>query len=446
MKSIIDRAGLVCMACVLSLMGCTNVSSTPAPEVRNVILVIGDGMDAHQVTIARNYLVGPTGKLALDDLPGRASVGLVTVDEKNPGAFRYVTDSASTASALGAGVVTSIGRLSTTAGTDEDVPTIAELASRAGIGTGVISTAAVTDATPAAFAAHVAGRWCKTAENMAQNPVCAPDGRRAGGLGSIALQLASSNLDVLLGGGRGDFGDGAGSPLEQATSRGFSLLEASADLSVANGAARWLGLFAPGNFAPRLLGEDGRSAERIGPAGELPAPFACVPNVVGEAQPTLLEMTRHAVERLAGVGERGFFLIVESALIDKASHVRNPCGSIGGVQELDETVGYLVEFAAARDSADTLIIVTADHSQAAQLVPESTLYVSATPPVRTPGHMARLRLPDGSIMGVNYATNTYFVEEHTGADVPLYTNQPALFPTFLTQVEVFAVMRDFLGL
>ena len=49
-------------------------------------------------------------------------------------------------------------------------------------------------------------------------------------------------------------------------------------------------------------------------------------------------------------------------------------------------------------------------------------------------------------MGVNYATNSYFVEEHTGADVPLYTNMPERFRAFLTQAEIFTIMREFLGL
>ena len=46
----------------------------------------------------------------------------------------------------------------------------------------------------------------------------------------------------------------------------------------------------------------------------------------------------------------------------------------------------------------------------------------------------------------NYATNSYFVEEHTGAHVPLHTNRPERFPGYLTQVDVFVVMREFLGL
>ena len=434
---------VMCLVFVMLVHGCTNSTLEPRSNINKVILVIGDGMDAHQIAIARNYLVGPTGRLALDDLPGRSAIGLVTVKEMT-GAYEYVTDSASTASALATGVITSRGRISTLAGTDQDVPTIVELAHRTGIRTGVISTAAVTDATPAAFATHAAGRWCKTGRDMQQNPVCAPDRLEAGGPGPIALQLVESELDVLLGGGRSDFGAGPGSPIEASVQAGFTLLESDADLKAVSKDVRWLGLFTQGNYLARMQGEGGRTADKIGPKGELPKPFACVPNPAAARQPSLPEMTRRAVERLTHDTKRGFFLVVESALIDKSSHVRDPCGSIGGLQQLDETVRYLVEYSGDRD--DTLIIVTADHTQAAQLVPESTLFATVTPPVRTPGHLARLRLPDGSLMGVNYATNSYFVEEHTGADVPLYTNMPERFRAFLTQAEIFTIMREFLGL
>ena len=50
----------------------------------NVILIIGDGMDDHQVTIARNYLVGSRGKLTLDQLPLRSTAQVLSVDALLP--------------------------------------------------------------------------------------------------------------------------------------------------------------------------------------------------------------------------------------------------------------------------------------------------------------------------------------------------------------------------
>ena len=412
---LVRNAGLLALA--LFLTACAGLPSGGA--TRNVILLVGDGMDAHQITIARNYLVGPRGRLTLDEMPGRADVGVVTVNERAPDKLEYVTDSASTATSLATGAVTSQGRIATAAATDADLVTLAELAGAAGFRTGVISTAEVTDATPASFAAHIAGRWCKSAADMASNPICAGDRVRVGGPGSIARQLAGSNLDLLLGGGGEDFGSGEGSPLERAKSRGFKVLTTTAELRAAPLQSRWLGLFTDGNFVPRLQGEGGRIAERVGEGGVFPDPMRCVPNPAAESQPGLLEMTERAVARLNDDPGRGLFLVVESALIDKASHVRNACGSIGEVAQLDETLRFLNSFAAA--NKNTLIVVTADHSQAAQLVSDTSLYQNLGNPVHTPGHIARIELDDGTLMGVNYATNTFFVEEHTGAHVPLHT-------------------------
>ena len=73
----------------------------------------------------------------------------------------YVPDSASTGTAIASGIVTSRGRIGTTAKTDRDVPTILELAQAAGRRTGVVSTASITDATPAVFMAHTSVRFCQ---------------------------------------------------------------------------------------------------------------------------------------------------------------------------------------------------------------------------------------------------------------------------------------------
>ena len=97
---------------------------------------------------------------------------------------------------------------------------------------------------------------------------------------------------------------------------------------------------------------------------------------------------------------------------------------------------------------DTLVIVTADHAQAAQIVPEPSLFEQIPVPIFSPGHVARLNMADGSLMTINYATNTFRAEEHTGANVPLFANQPGAgrVPSYLRQREVYDVMMDYLGL
>jgi alkaline phosphatase len=72
-----------------------------------------------------------------------------------------VPDSANTATYMASGIVTSAGRIATTAATDRDVVTIMELAAAAGFGTGIVTTSSITDATPASFIAHVNQRSAK---------------------------------------------------------------------------------------------------------------------------------------------------------------------------------------------------------------------------------------------------------------------------------------------
>ena len=99
---------------------------------RQVILIIGDGMDDQQITIARNYLAGAAGRLELDKMPLRSTSQILTIEDKVNGKHLYVADSANTGTAMATGVVTSRGRISTSAGSDTDIPTIVEIAHAAG--------------------------------------------------------------------------------------------------------------------------------------------------------------------------------------------------------------------------------------------------------------------------------------------------------------------------
>ena len=66
----------------------------------------------------------------------------------------------------------------------------------------------------------------------------------------------------------------------------------------------------------------------------------------------------------------------------------------------------------------------------------------------TRGHLARIKTPEGAIMGVNYATNDFIMEEHTGVNVPLFSNSVGvgLVPNMLAQPQIFELTRDYLGL
>ncbi len=444
----------------------TTAIASDAASAKNVILIIGDGMDDHQITIARNYLAGVTGRLSLDTMARRSIAQVLTVSNMQPDLPVYVADSANSATSIATGTVTSRGRIATSAGSDEDLTTIVEMASEAGIKTGLVSTASVTDATIAAFYAHISLRVCENPSMMRDAllfdriPIdCSPDMKENGGLGSISEQLVSSKLDLALGGGAKHF-----EPLMESTTisvvdaakaAGFQILTSIDELNSATPDSRWLGLFGQSTLPTRLQGEGGRSAEKPLPSfmnrvhwsqGEvtLPEPTTCEENPEFVGTPSLKLMTDRALDHLNHQNPNGFFLMIESASIDKQSHLRNACGSIGEVAQLEEALQSALSF--ADKNPETLIIVTADHGQAAQLVPTESLFDAFGLPVYTPGQVMRIRTPEGALMTVNYATNSFLSEEHTGVSVPVLTNSTEPLPTMLTQPGLFDIMTQHLGL
>jgi len=108
---------------------------------RNVILFIGDGMGDSEITAARNYEVGPGGRLALDTLPLTGAYTTYSVEETNPEVPDFVTDSAASGTAWATGHKTSNDRISTSASDDRDLPTILELTQRRGYRTATATRA-----------------------------------------------------------------------------------------------------------------------------------------------------------------------------------------------------------------------------------------------------------------------------------------------------------------
>ncbi|MFT4518228.1 MAG: alkaline phosphatase [Halioglobus sp.] len=446
----------------------TTFAAEDTQATRNVILIIGDGMDEQQITIARNYLKGAKGRLLLDDMPLRGAVQVLSVADNNKSEAIYVADSANTATSMATGEVTSRGRISTSAGRDVDLTTIVELATASGLRSGLVTTASVTDATPAAFASHINFRLCENPDSMidvTMNDIylgdCSEDLKANGGKGSISEQLANSSLHVILGGGRKHFSPmtpgGEESVAALAQRNGFQLLETNVELISAEPDNRLLGLFSTSTMPVRLQGEDGRAAQEpetsllhsvhryLGDV-TMPAAMTCEPNPAHAAVPSLKQMTDTALTQLSHKNDAGFFLMVESASIDKQAHERKPCGSIGEVAQLEEALASALAF--AEQHPRTLILVTADHSQAAQIIPVTSLFAAYPIPLYTPGKLAQVITAEGSVMAINYATTNFFVEEHTGAAVPLFANSEAVgrVPAFIQQPQIFDIVRDYLGL
>ena len=292
--------------------GCATVQ-TPAPAAvpmspRNVVLLIADGFGPASATLGRAAKGAP---LALDSV----LVGAVETSATDG----RVTDSAASATAYACGTKTYRGAIGVTPN-GAPCRTVLEAAEARGMATGLVATGRVTDATPAAFAAHVASRADEA---------------------EIARQMAGSGVDLLFGGGARFF---AG-PADAASTDAVPLTETM----TADG---W-GV---------ALDRAGYDALRALPAAALLAPnnLAYEIDRDGTDQPSLAEMTEKALDLLsAEAGERGFFLMVEGNRIDDAAHRNDPAAHLGDILAYDRVVAAALAWA-ARDG-HTLVVSTADH-------------------------------------------------------------------------------------
>ena len=330
---------------------------------KNVIFFLGDGMGISTVTAARIYAgqtAGATGEeysLAFEEFPHLALIKTYNTDAQVP-------DSAGTITALTTGEKTRIGVLGingTVARDDCDaalqntLPTLAELAEQAGMGTGVVSTARITHATPAGAYAHTPNRnW--------ESSATTPDDAQALGCQDIASQLVAmpfgDGIDVILGGGRREFMPTEMSDPEYPNKQGArddgrnlidEWLAADSNRRYAwNGdtIAQWLA--APEPLSGQLMGLFEPShmqyeADRARDPGK---------------EPSLRDMTALAVKQLSAKKE-GYFLLVEAGRIDHAHHFSNAFRALGDTVALSEAVQWVVDNV---DLSETLILVTADHS------------------------------------------------------------------------------------
>ena len=397
---------------------------------RNVLLFIGDGMGDSEITLARNYTAGAAGHLAMDSLPFTGEYTTYAVTESDPDMPDYVTDSAASGTGWATGTKTSNGRISTTAQSDRDLKTILEVAQERGYRTGDVTTAELTDATPAVLAAHVASRSCQGPSDMT---ACPQDRKSAGGPGSIAEQMVAHRVDVLLGGGASRFAqptEAGPAVSEVARTSGYHIVGTADELEAAT--APVLGLFAPGNMSVEWSG-----AEAIPYPSNIANPQTCTEAVRPANEPSLAAMTAKAIallDRPAG-SATGFFLQIEGASIDKQSHAANPCAQIGETIAFDHAIAVGIAF--ARTHPRTLLIVTGDHGHAGQIVgmPTDTDHPS--------GLMSALRTKEGGTLVVSYATNGYHrSQDHTGTEIRVAAMGPQAANVLgvINQTDLFSIL------
>ncbi len=448
-------------------------------KARNVILFIGDGMGVSTVTAARildgqqHGRSGEEGHLSFEAFPNTALVKTYNTNQQVP-------DSAGTMSAIMTGIKTTAGVISVNQNTirgdhrsarGNESTTLLELAERAGLVTGVVTTTTVTHATPAACYAHSADRYW---EDVSVLPV---DARRDG-VADIARQLIElgdgDGLEVVLGGGRRHFMTTEQADVEDATllgarNDGRDLIEewkaqpgaryvwnkAQFDRIDPSKTRRLLGLF---EYKSMHYEHDRAS------------------DIAGE--PTLAEMTAKAIDILAA-GEKGYFLMVEGARIDHAHHENNAYRALTDTIAFSQAVRTAVE---KTNMQETLIIVTADHSHVFTMGGNTTRGNPILGKVRindlqgTPQSAPALDLSGHPYTTLSYGDGPGFpknpqarnltdvdtedpdylqssgvpllYDTHGGEDVPLYARGPQayLFRGVIEQNVIFHVMAEALEL
>lgn len=322
------------------------VYETGPRKAKNVILFIGDGMSpAHRVAarlLSKGISEGrPLGKLSMDDMPQMALVATSGIDS-------IITDSANAASAYATGHKSSVNAMGVYADRSADpfddprVETITSLVkSKLNMAVGIVTNTEIEDATPAAMVVHV---------------------RRRAAYDRIVDQYFDARPDVLLGGGSANFlpKGAAGSKrkdeidyIAKFKDAGYAFASTAAEMKSAAGAAgtaKLLGLFNSGNMDGVL----DRKFLKGGSVKKFPD------------QPDLTEQVDTALDVLAR-NPNGFFLMVESGMIDKYAHLLDMERAVYDTIMLDNAVARTREWAAKRGD-DTLILVIADHNHPVSIV------------------------------------------------------------------------------
>lgn len=334
------------------------VSRPVEGRARNIILFIGDGMGVSTLTAARIHqgqsagVDGVSFVPAADRLAHTALVKTYSHDSQ-------VADSAPSATALLAGIKSRNGTIGVgpeavngdcASAAGHAVPSLFALAQQSGRASGIVSTARITHATPAAVYAHTADRdW------EADVPAAA----KAAGCTDIARQMIEGpvgrELDLILGGGRRmflpenvadpEYADRRGSRKDgrnlidewRRRTRGGHYVWNATDFAKLDltRSGPVLGLFEPDH----MRYEADRATDKAG-------------------EPSLADMTRSAISLLRSDPD-GYVLMIEGGRIDHAHHDGNARRALEDTIALDQAVRAALEMV---DLQDTLVVVTADHS------------------------------------------------------------------------------------
>jgi len=298
MKSrIVLTTVIVTMILVLTGSGIPQKKGSNKPV--NIIFFIGDGMGPAQVSAA---IAASSNPLVFEYFPFSGF-------SKTSSSDNYITDSAAGGTAMACGVKTRNGMIGM--GPDSTiVVSIMELADKKGLATGLVSTSAITHATPASFVAHNSGR---------------------GNYEDIAKDFMNDNIDVFIGGGSDHFRKRKDSVdlTVKLKDQGYDVVYSIEDLQKSK-SMKIAGLLSEGHMGKPLETRKGM----------------------------LEQMTEKAIETLSK-NKNGFILMVEGSQIDFAGHAGDLMWNISEVIDMNNAIVKAFNF--AQTSGNTLLVVTADH-------------------------------------------------------------------------------------
>lgn len=277
--------------------------------IKNIILMIGDGNGLAHISAG---MFAHGNDLNLAQLK---HIGLV----KTQSADDFTTDSAAGATAFATGHKTNNRAISVDP-QGKQLRSLPEILKEYQYNNGLITTDRMTGATPSAFYAHVRDR-----DRVAD----------------IASELASSSIDLFIGGGRSDFLNENQDYLTSLKSRGVTILNSLTELQHTK--ASKVGFFEGENDVPSIL--QGR--------GDY-----------------LSQATTGALQFLSREGQP-FFLMIEGAMIDTGGHWNSAATVVEEVIDFDKAVGIAIQF--ADQHPGTLVLITADHETGGVTIPQGNM-------------------------------------------------------------------------
>ncbi|MCE0741907.1 alkaline phosphatase PhoB [Bacillus inaquosorum] len=391
-------------------------------EIKNVIVLIGDGMGVSYTSAHRYLKDNKKTKFVEPTSFDQYLVGQQTTYPEDP--EQNVTDSASAATAMSAGIKTYNNAIAVD-NDGSEAKTVLEAAKEKGKSTGLVATSEITHATPASFGSHDHSR--KNMNSIADDYF-------------DEMVNGKHKIDVLLGGGKSNFDRKDRNLIKEFKKAGYSYVDNRKDM-LKNKDSQVLGLFA-----------DGGLPKKIDRTKDIPS---------------LKDMTNTAIKKLSK-DKDGFFLMVEGSQIDWAGHDNDIVGAMSEMEDFEQAYKAALDF--AKKDKHTLVVATADHSTGGYSIGADGIYNWFSEPIkaakRTPDFMAekiadganvektlktyidqkKLALTESEIQSVEKAAKTKEVLEidnaieeifnkrshtgwttggHTGEDVPVYAYGPS---------------------